>query len=184
MKEMASTGSFVGPEYHSPDGKKVWTLNAVWEHVFGRKLLYPRPRYAAPIIADPENFNWIPVRGAKGVERKFLGSFSERGVWIEFLMLESGATWVSTDERATRLFLVLEGEGHVVERDGSDQRIERFTGIQVNPGETFSVTASAKTEIFHIGLPPVELPAAASENFDEEEIFLGDDADEGVEIAA
>lgn len=65
-------------------------LNAIWEHVYGERLKYPNPRYKDVIIADPKRFNWLPVRGADRVDRKFLGSFSERGMWVTPPLAEAG----------------------------------------------------------------------------------------------
>src|ERR1700733_6606285 len=94
-KDLAEVGTFEGPYYHRNDGTSAWGLNAVWEHVFGERIKYPRPRYKNIVIADPKVFNWLPVANAAGVERKFMGSFSERGVWVEMIRVQAGAEWTS-----------------------------------------------------------------------------------------
>lgn len=163
--ELGKTGSFDGPFYVRPDGKREWGLNTVWQHVFGVKLKYPRPRYKSPIIANPKCFNWLRLAGAPGVEHKFMGAFSERGVWIEMIRLRPNAAWSSLDPRARRLFVVLSGNGQA-----AGQPVGYLTALQVEPGETFDLrAANDELTLFLIGLPPIETPAVESDEFDLQE---------------
>lgn len=166
--ELGQSGTFEGPYYRRPDGKKEWGLNSVWQHVFGAKLKYPHPRYRNPIIANPERFNWLRVTGASGVDHKFLGAFSERGVWIEMIRLAQGAHWRSTDARARRLFVNLKGQG-----SAGDQAVGYLTALQVEPGETLDLSAASAMELFLIGLPPVEFPTQESDQYDHDEMPAG-----------
>ena len=163
--ELAKTGKFVGPHYYRADGKVEWGLNTIWEHVFGSKLKYPRSRYRDVVIADPKYFNWLEVAGAKGVAHKFMGAFSERGVWIEMVRLRPGATWSSTDPRARRLLVALSGEGLA-----QGQAVRYLTALQVDAGETLDVTAASEMEFFLVGLPPIEAPAVESQHYELEEL--------------
>jgi hypothetical protein len=160
-EELSRTGRFDGNYYHRPDGKVQWGLNAIWEHVYGDRLKYPRSRYKDVIIAEPKRFNWLPVPGADQVHRKFLGSFSERGVWIEMIRLRPGAAWSSTEPRGRRLMVVLSGTGAVGETP-----VERLTAIQVESDETPHLTAETEIHVFVVGLPPVVIPPEESEEFD------------------
>ena len=162
--ELLQHGKFVGPHFHWADGRIEWGLNTIWQHVFGTKLKYPRSRYPTPVIIEPKNFNWLPVAGAAGVERKKLGSFSERGVWIEMVRMAEGERWTSTDPIAIRLLVVLAGEGTV-----GNTRVGQLSAIHVAPGEELRLQASADTLLFAIGLPPVQLPTIESEEYDLEE---------------
>ena len=163
--ELGKTGSFDGPFYVRPDGKREWGLNTVWQHVFGVKLKYPRSRYKSPIIANPKCFNWLRLAGAPGVEHKFMGAFSERGVWIEMIRLRPNAAWSSLDARARRLFVVLSGNGQAAGRP-----VGYLTALQVEPGETFDLrAANDELTLFLIGLPPIETPAVESDEFDLQE---------------
>jgi hypothetical protein len=165
MRELQETGTWVGPNYRHSDGRMEWGLNTIWRHVFGEKLKYARPRYQDPVILDPRNFNWLPLRGQTGVDQKFLGAFSERGVWIEFVRVRTGAFWTSTDMRSRRLFFVLSGTG-----TAADSTIARFSAIQVDPGETLQLAAADDLNLFLIGLPPIETPLVESQEYDEEEM--------------
>ena len=160
-------GSWDGPYYVRPNGTRQWGLTTIWEHVFGEPLRYSRPRYGFPVVADPKRFNWLPVEGAQhGVDHKYLGSFSERGVWVEIVRLQPGAHWSSADPKARRLLTVLSGDGAA---DG--EQIGYLTAIQAEPGEKLELTGgSASLELFLIGLPPVVLPPAESDQYDLEEL--------------
>ncbi|MDX6354032.1 MAG: hypothetical protein QOF98_935 [Streptomyces sp.] len=164
-EEMARTGTWDGNYYHRADGHTQWGLNAIWEHVFGARLKYPRPRFKNVVIADPANFNWLPVPDAKDVDRKYLGSFSERGMWIELVRLQPSVDWSSTDPRGRRLIVVLSGTG-----TAADTPFGRLTALHVSPTETLRLSAETETELFVIGLPPVVLPPHESEQFDFVEI--------------
>ena len=78
-----------------------------------RAIRFPRPRYKNVIITDPAQFNWLPVPGASRVERKYLGSFTERAFWIELVKIDAGAEWISTSEGARRLIVALAGTREV-----------------------------------------------------------------------
>jgi hypothetical protein len=167
MKELVEAGgSFDGPYYVAPDGKRQWGLTTVWQHVFGENLKYARPRYGFPIVADPERFNWLPMEGAAaGVEHKYLGSFSERGVRVEMVRLRPGVKWSSTDPKARRIVTVLAGDGQCDRED-----IARLSAIQAEAGETLDLSAgSTPLELYLIGLPPIVLPETESTEYDLEE---------------
>jgi hypothetical protein len=163
--ELLAFGKFVGPHFHWADGRVEWGLNTIWQHVFGKKLKYPRSRYDSPVIVHPKNFNWLAVHGAQGVDHKHMGSFSERGVWIEMLRLQPGSNWRSEDSKARRLLVVLSGEGSI-----GDERVSRLSAVQVEGGEVLDLSAEGEMMIFLVGLPPIETPAVESEEFDLEEL--------------
>ncbi|HEX9462469.1 MAG TPA: hypothetical protein VGB82_07705 [Alphaproteobacteria bacterium] len=162
--ELSKIGKFVGPHYHHPDGRVEWGLNVIWEHVFKSKLKYPKPRYEDVVIIEPNRFHWLPMPGSPGVQHRFMGSFSERAMWIEAVRLDRGATWSSAHPDGRRLLYVLRGSGRV---DGTDIAAE--TAIQIEPGEVATMTASAPLELFLVGLPPIELPVEPSTAYEIEE---------------
>ncbi|MDB5947382.1 MAG: hypothetical protein JWQ33_2408 [Ramlibacter sp.] len=155
--ELAKLGHFDGPYYVRADGKKEWGLNTIWEHVFGSKLKYPRSRYKDVVIADPASFNWLPVHGAHGVARKFMGAFSERGVSIEMTRIAPAASWSSAHQAGRRLIVVLSGSGIA-----AGQPASYLTAIQAEAGERLDINASDEMVLFVIGLPTVEVPEVES----------------------
>lgn len=153
LARFEKTGHFKGPVYHRADGRKQWGLNAVWEQVFGERLKYPMPRYDHVVVADPARFNWLPLRGAPGVQHKFMGAFSERAVRVEMLRIAAGTTWTSTDAEARRLFYVCQGEVTV---NGS--AVRQGAAIDIGIGEAAQFVAAGSVELFLIALPPIVLP--------------------------
>jgi hypothetical protein len=164
-KDLEKTGSFAGPYYHRNDGTSAWGLNAIWEHVFGDRIKYPRPRYKSIVIADPKVYNWLPISGAAGVDQKFLGTFSERAVTVELIRIAAGAEWQSLDPKAFRLIVVLTGNGSIGAAD-----IPALSAVQADAGESLTLAAATEMELFVIALPPVRLPAVASTEYDLEEL--------------
>jgi hypothetical protein len=126
-----------------------------------QEVKFPRPRYKSVLIMDPAHFNWLPVSGADGVERKFFGSFTERGFWIEHVKVAPGAVWTSTEDAGRRLIVALSGEATV-----DDAKIGRLAALQVEAGETLRVDATEEMVLHIVGLPPVQQPASPSGQFD------------------
>lgn len=164
-KELSETGRFDGNYYYRADGKREWGLNTIWEHVYGDRLRYPKPRYQNVIIADPQRFNWLPVPEADHVERKHLGTFTERGVWIEMIRLQAGTRWSSTESKGRRLIVVLSGSGHCWRTP-----IGRLSALQVERDEALHLSAEVDAELFVVGLPPVVVAREQSGQFDYVEI--------------
>ncbi|MEW1864391.1 hypothetical protein AB0399_29165 [Streptomyces sp. NPDC088194] len=126
-----------------------------------RPMKFPRPRYNGVVISNPVHFNWVPVAGATGVERKHIGTYTERRFWIEFLKIEAGAEWICASEDARRLTVVLSGAGTV-----EDTAIGRLGAVEADPGEKARYVATSELLLFTVGLPPIHVPAVPSDQFD------------------
>lgn len=148
--ELRRDGEFVDVLYRRHDGKTQNGLDAVWQHAFGAKLEYPKPRYPAPIIMDPNSFRWLSDGDAAGVERKHLGTFTERGVWAEILRLHPGADLTSRRVDARQLLFVLSGSGTV---DGAE--LTPHSAIELDPGEQARIVCPDLLELLVFGLPPI-----------------------------
>src|SRR5262249_9720924 len=100
---LSREGEFTGGVFrrHSGEGRRSqdgW--EAVWEHIQGRRLVYPPARFQEPMLMKPENFVWLDDARAPGIARKPLGSFTERGTRLEMLRLAPDATVTLGDEAA------------------------------------------------------------------------------------
>jgi hypothetical protein len=126
-----------------------------------RDIKFPRPRYQSVLIMNPDRFNWLPVSGVDGVQRKFFGSFSERAFWIEQVKIDAGTAWTSTVDAGRRLIVALSGAATV-----DDIKIDRLAALQVEAGEELNVDVTEDMVLYIVGLPPVRLPAAPSDQFD------------------
>ncbi|HYS37177.1 MAG TPA: hypothetical protein VEO01_16285 [Pseudonocardiaceae bacterium] len=126
-----------------------------------RDIKFPRPRYQSVLIMNPDRFNWLPVSGVDGVQRKFFGSFSERAFWIEQVRIDAGTQWTSTVDAGRRLIVALSGAATV-----DDTKIGLLAALQVEAGEELNVDVTEDMVLYIVGLPPVRLPAVASDQFD------------------
>ena len=120
-QELKSKGEFVRGVYTFTDasGKKhnQDAYEAVWEHMSGRPLKYPKPRYSGPVLIDPNAFEWRPVAGASGVQIRKFGVFNERGTSACQLKLAAGTTFSWPVQPAARLVYVLSGKVEVAGMD-------------------------------------------------------------------
>lgn len=152
-------GRFEGPVYIEarPDGtvRKELSINAIWRQAMGARLLIPAPRYDDVVIMKPRAYRWVPVAGLRGVSRKRLGSFTERGTTAELVRLEPGAELHVAEAPAYRLFFVLQGTGLA-----GGGPYGQHHGIEFGPGEAGRLLASEATEalVFTLPMLPRDLP--------------------------
>ena len=158
-EELTKIGTFAAGVFHRTEGngrKNQDAFEAIWEHVCGRTLTYPPPRYDEPILMNPAHFAWIEDDERRGVAKKLLGSFTERGTRIALLRLDAGAR-LPAGEANTRLLLVaLTGTG-----DAMGERWDRHAAFQIEPGERATIAATEPAELLEIALPMLT-PAAVT----------------------
>ena len=151
--ELKKHGHFEKGLFHRNEGvegkKSVDGYQALWEHVNGRPLVYPQPRFHDPVMMYPENYEWLPVAGAPGVTGKRVGAFGERGTEARFLKLDPGA---SCDFTGRSVGFVLDGAG-----EAGGEVYEKHTAFSCESGETARLRASAPTEILALGLPEFDV---------------------------
>jgi len=149
--ELAEHGTFEKGVYSREDatGRKVNkdAFEAVWEHVNGRPLVYPQPRYGRPVFMESGHFGWVPYGDAPGVEWKPLGTFSEGRTRLAFYRVAPGAELPLGDNA---IYFIVNGSGSV-----ADTGFTEHTTIHAGPGETAILTADADTEVFEMGLPSI-----------------------------
>ena len=151
-KQLSMMGKFEGGKFYGENGSIKDGYQALWEHVSGRKLEYPRARYTGPVIIDPASFTWRPVNqqvnstpsqtnghSGQSMWRKPLGTFSERELRVEQLLVQPGSTLQIGSPEAFHLLVALEGTGRV----GSDELVKEST-IRLNPGATAEVSSSTE----------------------------------------
>ncbi len=152
MEELKTFGEFKDGVFHrreAKDGKvNLDGFQAIWEHVNGRPMVYPKPRYETPLFFNPANYDWVPVDGAAGVHEKVLGVFTERRAEVRFLKLDAGAMH-TIDGRG--VYFVVAGSG-TVEREP----FRRQTTLYLVKGERATFAARETAHILHFGLPNLE----------------------------
>ena len=162
-EELRKFGEFKDGVFHrtSGEGKRnVDGFQAVWEHVHGREMVYPKPRYDAPVFMDPNSFDWVSV--GDGVEEKLLGVFTERRTEGALLRLAGGA---SHRLRGRGVWVVLRGAGKA-----GAHPLKQYTAVHLEKGEELAINASEPMELLHYGLPDLSdlervrhIPAVAAE---------------------
>jgi len=157
-RELAKQGTFQKGVYTrvQRDGSKINqdAYEAVWEEVNGRPLVYPRQRYLRPVFMDPKSFQWIPLADRPGVNRKYLGQFSERRARIVFFNVAPGA-WLDLEENS--IYFVIQGLGAVSTEDSAapPNHFARHTTMYLVRGNQARVSArgSEPAELLQMGLP-------------------------------
>ena len=148
---LARCGEFKGGVFYRRTGegpKSQDAFEAIWEHVCGRKLVYPPPRYDTPILMTPASFAWIEDAAEPRIGRKLLGEFTERGTRLDMLRLAAGASATLGRSQARVLAFALSGSG---ESAGEEWRAH--SAWRIEGGEAATIAAAAPAELFIITLP-------------------------------
>jgi hypothetical protein len=147
--ELKEFGTFEGGIFRRNDDsegrRNTDAYQAIWEHVNGRRMDYPKPRYRDPIMVDPENYQWLPVAGTAGVSEKPLGTFTERQCAGAQIRIARGATY-QVGPRS--IYLVLSGSGNV-----GGQAYRPLTAWHLDDGEAADVVAGDETVLVRLVLP-------------------------------
>ena len=149
MEELKAVGEFKDGVFHRHDhaaGKRnMDAYQAIWEHVHGREMVYPKGRYHKPIFMDSASYDWAPMKGAKGVHEKLFGVWTERRIEAGLIRLDPGATH---EVHGRGIFLVLSGAGAC-----EGEPLQKFTAVYLDQDERTILQASQTTELLHYGLP-------------------------------
>jgi hypothetical protein len=149
MEELKAFGEFKDGVFYRADGapgkKSRDAYQAIWEHVHGREMIYPKGRYDAPITMEQENFAWAPVKGAEGASEKLFGVFTERRTQARLIRLDAGASY---EVEGRGVFMVLTGAGIC-----AGQPLKQYTAVYLDQDERATLQANEATEFLHYGLP-------------------------------
>jgi hypothetical protein len=148
-EELKKFGTFEGGIFRRNDDvegrRNSDAYQAIWEHVHGRRMDYPKPRYRDPIMVDPENYDWLPIAGEPGASQKPLGTFTERECSAALIKLAPGTTY---RPGGRSVYLVLSGAGTL-----GKMSYRALTALQLNSGETSQLVARETTELLRLVLP-------------------------------
>ena len=140
-----------------PDGRKIAKDGhaACFEHLTGRKIEFPEPRFSTPIVMHAENAQWIPDRKLAGVEHKPLGSFGVRRSGVRLTRLAAGATIPAGVQEDAEIRYVIDG---TIVYDGKTwyggKTRDAGTYMWIQPGaEVGAITTTTGATFFIIELP-------------------------------
>ncbi len=128
-----------------PGKRNVNGYQAIWEHVNGRAMIYPKARYSRPFMMNPEHYSWVPLEQAAGVSEKFLGTFTERRSSASFLKLAPGARYEASGRA---VLFVMSGTGRA-----GDHPLRRLTTLHLDRGERIGLEAQTEMLVVRLGLP-------------------------------
>ena len=154
---LATEGYFDGGVFKrrsGPGKRNQDSYEAVWEHASGRKLTYPKPRYDAPVIVDPDSFGWHSSK--KGISQKRLGLFTERETSLDMIRLADGMQWSSRKPKAVQLLFVSHGTGSC-----NGTSYDKHAVIELIDGEAAEFETTTETELVTLTMPRVKATVAA-----------------------
>lgn len=159
LEEMSQFGSFSNGVFRRNEGdpgkKNQDSYEAIWEHVYGRPLVYPEPQYHAPVMMDTTAWPWKSWPEAPGVGCKSLGTFTSCGLKAACYRIEAGA---SLDVADRGIYLVVEGAGTV-----NSEAYRTRSAVYLDAGETSRFVADEPSEIVLMGMSAAEaMPRVAA----------------------
>lgn len=162
MQELGSVGTFKDGVFRRNEGqpgkKNLDGYQAIWEHVNGRTLDYPKPRYPAPLMMDEQNFSWVASKTEPGVSEKLLGVFTERRAQAAIVKIAAGATHRMSERQ---IYFCKSGHGAA-----GEQPVRACTTIYLRDGESGVLTAQDELVFLRMGLPDLsglERPAQSAQ---------------------
>src|SRR5262249_31216189 len=120
-------------------------MQAIWEHVNGRPMVYPKPRLINPAFMDPANYEWSKVDGASNVAEKLFAVSSERGAESRIVKFEAGANHTL---RGRAVYYTLSGRGTV-----GSEALRIMTSFYLDAGESVQIAAQETMEILQLAMP-------------------------------
>lgn len=148
MEEMKAFGTFEkgiftrSGELKPGEKRSQDSFEAIWEHINGRELVYPRARYGEAILIKPQNFEW--ETGGPGFSRKRLCMFSERQLQLDMLKVEANA--VQPSRGGVQIEFVMAGEGSV-----NGEAVRTYSAFSGH--EDFVLASPTGMDVLLVGLP-------------------------------
>jgi hypothetical protein len=155
--ELEKLGSFGGGRFHFHDRPESRdSYEAIWEHVFGRPIVYPPQRYDEPILIRTASFAWIREGADGAVSRKLLGSFTERATRLDMLRIGRGGHTALGEPHAMVLAFVVTGHGR-----GNGDPWYPHSAFRIAAGEILELDGDEPAELFVITLPVITSAASS-----------------------
>jgi hypothetical protein len=145
----------------TPDGRVTRKdgYEAIWEHVNGRAVEYPPPRYEEPIIIYPDGFGWLATRDP-GFELKHMATFGERALNIGEIRAARGSRHKVDRHRAPELLFV---ESGAIRDVTSGEVLDTHSAFRVDPADTGrELEVVEDCVLFFVQLPKFDTKSAAA----------------------
>jgi hypothetical protein len=109
QEELAQRGTFVGGKYRRADGGEQDAMEATIEHITGKPVRYPEPRYDRPVRMRVPAFRALTAEGDPRVTERRLAAFNERGPAIRFVEAAAGSTLAGATQPFAEVRLLVRG---------------------------------------------------------------------------
>ena len=146
--ELKKFGEFKKGVFRRTSGtgkKNMDGMQAIWEHVNGRPMTYPKPRLINPAFMDPGNYEWTKVEGASNVAERLFAVSSDRGAETRVVKFEAGARHVL---RGRAVYYTVSGKGTI-----GGEPLRGMTAFYLDAGESVEIAAEETVEILQLGMP-------------------------------
>ena len=148
-EELKKYGTFEGGIFRRNDDvegrRNTDGYQAIWEHVHGERMEYPKPRYRDPIMVDP-----VTLRMAAGC--RHAGRDAQAARYVHRAPVRSRDRQLRArhdlSRRGASVYLVLSGSG-IAQHDG----YRPLTALHVEHGEHVDIVARDDTELVRLVLP-------------------------------
>ena len=162
-EKLSDLGKFDGGVFtrSTPDGRVIRKdgYEAIWEHVNGRAVEYPPPRYEEPIVIHPDGFGWLATRDP-GFELKHMATFGERAVNIGEIRATRGSRHKVDKHRAPELLFVERG---AIRDVTSGEVLDTHSAFRVDPADTGrELEVVDDCLLFFVQLPKFDTKSAAA----------------------
>lgn len=125
------------------------SFEALWEEIFGRRIVYPPPRFHDFVLMNPHSFSWIKDTENPGIARKMLGSFTERDTRVGFIRGDTNAAIPFGTENSPEAIFIKEGS---LSFDG--QVYGPLTAFGIKAAEApVSLTVADECELWYVKFP-------------------------------
>jgi len=162
-QKLSDLGRFDGGVFtrSTPDGRVTRKdgYEAIWEHINGRAVEYPPPRYEEPIVIHPDGFGWIATRDP-GFELKHMATFGERAVNIGEIRATRSSRHKVDRHRAPELLFVERG---AIRDVTSGEVLDTHSAFRVDPADTGrELEVVEDCLLFFVQLPKFDSQTAAA----------------------
>jgi hypothetical protein len=140
-----------------PDGRKITKDGhaACFEHLTGKKIEFPEPRFAMPIVMHAEAAQWTADRKLAGIEHKYLGSFGVRRTGLRLTRIGPGASIPARAEDDAEIRYLIDGSityGGKTWQGGRTQDAGTYMWVQAG-AEVLEIGSATGGTFFVIELP-------------------------------
>ena len=132
-------------------------FEAVWEHLNGKRLEYPIPRYPTPVLIRPDGFAWRNYGRDSKVLVKRLGAFTERSVEISMFKIEPDCDFQIPRRAGTQIGIFATGAGQI-----GGKTFGENSAFSLGSDEIVNLKCESETIMLFIGLPLFEERAVAA----------------------